>query len=252
MKLLILAAGYATRLYPLTLNKAKPLLDVAGKPIIEHVLTTTHGLKQIDHIYIVTNDRFAAGFETWASHYLREVGGPPITVVNDHSTSEEDRLGAIGDIQFVISSHKIQDDLFVIGGDNLFEEKLDNFILFAQSHSPTVGVYDVGDFELAKKYGIVAVDASARLTYFEEKPPQPRSTLAAICLYFYPHTALPHIGHYISEGNNHNQPGRLIQWLYTRVPVYTYEIKGRWLDIGDHKSYELANREFAARNSRSN
>jgi glucose-1-phosphate thymidylyltransferase len=246
MKLLILAAGYATRLYPLTLNKAKPLLDVAGKPMIEHVLATALSLKQIDHIYVVTNNKFAASFESWALNYQLKIGGPTVTVVNDRSTCEDDRLGAIGDMQFVISDHRTQDDLLVIGGDNLFDEKIDGFMSFAQSHGPTVGVYDVGSLELAKKYGIVAVDDASRLTYFEEKPAQPRSTLAAICLYFYPHAVLPQIGRYLLDGNNPDQPGRLVQWLYTRIPFFAREIKGRWLDIGGHESYELANREFAA------
>ncbi len=243
MKLLILAAGYATRLYPLTLNKAKPLLDVGGKPMIEHVLATTSGIS-VEEIFVVTNNKFAADFEAWAKNFMQQDDAPPVRVLNDRSTSEQDRLGAIGDIRFVIETAKVRDDLLILGGDNLFDQKLDGFMQFAMQRGATLGVYDVGDLELIKKYASVALDDKSRIVHFEEKPPQPKTTLSAMCLYYYPKEVLPMIQKYLGEGNNPDQPGRLVQWLHTRHPVYGYQIKGRWLDIGGHESYELANREF--------
>lgn len=243
MKLLILAAGYATRLYPLTLNKAKPLLDVGGKPMIEHVLATTRGIA-IEEVLVVTNNKFAADFETWAKTFMRQDGAPPVRVLNDRTTSEQDRLGAIGDMRFVIETASVREDLLVMGGDNLFDQNLQGFMRFAVTRGATLGVYDVGDLELIKKYACVVLDDKGRVVFFEEKPQQPKTTLSAMCLYYYPKEVLPMIHTYLGEGNNPDQPGRLVQWLHTRHEVYAYQIKGRWLDIGGHESYELANREF--------
>ena len=246
MKLLILAAGYATRLYPLTKNKAKPLLEVAGRPMIEHVLATTEGIRELDHIFTVTNEMFTRDFEAWAKEYRkRHANCPPITVVNDHSTDDSNKLGAIGDIKLVIDSQRVADDLLVIGGDNLFKASLVEFTAFALKHGPTLGVYDVGDLEQMKKYGNVSVDSSGKITEFVEKPPQPRTTLAAMCVYYYPRTVLSQIDHYVREGNSPDQPGRLVAWLYQRQPVYAHQIRGQWLDIGSFETLEQANREFA-------
>jgi glucose-1-phosphate thymidylyltransferase len=246
MKLLILAAGYATRLYPLTKNKAKPLLDVAGRPMIEHILATTEEIPALDGIFIVTNEKFAKDFESWADVYRKvHPRCPPITVVNDHSTDDTNKLGAIGDTKLVLDSQKVDDDLLVIGGDNLFKSSLTWFATFAISHGPTLGVYDVGDLEQMKKYGNVSVDESDKITEFVEKPPEPKTTLAAMCLYYYPQTVLPLIDRYVKEGNNPDQPGRFVAWLYQRQPVYAHQIRGQWLDIGSFETLEQANREFA-------
>jgi glucose-1-phosphate thymidylyltransferase len=246
MKLLILAAGYATRLYPLTKNKAKPLLDVAGRPMIEHVLATTEGIPELDHIFIVTNEKFARDFEAWARAYRKaHPRCPPITVVNDHSTDDSNKLGAIGDIKLVIDSQKVADDLLIIGGDNLFKSSLTEFAKFAAANGPTLGVYDVGDLEQMKKYGNVSADEAGKITEFVEKPPEPKTTLAAMCLYYYPCAVLPLIDQYVKEGNNPDQPGRFVAWLYQRQAVYAHQIRGQWLDIGSFETLDQANREFA-------
>jgi glucose-1-phosphate thymidylyltransferase len=246
MKLLILAAGYATRLYPLTKNTAKPLLQVAGRPMIEHVLATTEGIRELDGIFIVTNEKFARDFEAWAAAYRQTLPQcPPIVVVNDHSTDDSNKLGAIGDIKLVIDSQKVADDLLVIGGDNLFKSSLAELAKLADKRGATLGVYDIGNLEEMKKYGSVSVDADGRITEFVEKPPQPKTTLAAMCLYYYPRAVLPLIDRYVKEGNNPDQPGRLVAWLYPRQAVYAHEIRGQWLDIGSFETLEQANREFA-------
>jgi glucose-1-phosphate thymidylyltransferase len=246
MKLLILAAGYATRLYPLTRNKAKPLLEVAGRPIIEHVLASVENVSEIDDVFVVTNAKFAADFENWAQNFAQKHKNfPPIRVINDGSTSDADKLGAIGDIALVLTTAQIDDDLLVIGGDNLLEGKLDNFITLAKSHGPSVGVYDIGDPIAIKHYGNIATDSTGRIVFFEEKPEKPRGTLASMCLYFYPRETLSMFERYLKEGNNPDQPGRIIQWLYEQMPVYAFEIEGKWLDIGSRESLEQASREFA-------
>jgi glucose-1-phosphate thymidylyltransferase len=246
MKLLILAAGYATRLYPLTKNKAKPLLDVAGRPMIEHVLATTEEIRELDHIFVVTNEKFARDFETWAAAYRKSRPHcPPITVVNDHSTDDSNKLGAIGDIKLVIDSQKVDDDLLIIGGDNLFKSSLAELVQFAAKHGTTLGVYDIGNLEEMKKYGSVSANDNDQIMEFVEKPPQPKTTLAAMCLYYYPRSVLPMVDQYVKEGNNPDQPGRLVAWLYQRQPAYAYQIRGQWLDIGSFETLDQANREFA-------
>lgn len=245
MNVLILAAGYATRLYPLTLNKAKPLLEVAGKPMIEWIVDHLRGVTGLKTIYIVTNDRFARDFTAWADGYKQRLPGHEFRVINDGSTGDNDKLGAIGDISLVLGREGLaSDDLLVVAGDNLFSEPLDEFVKFARDTQATVAVYDVGSLETMKKYGCVTVDAKGVITQFEEKPSEPASTLAAIALYYYSREVLPLFTTYLAAGNNPDQPGRFLQWLYTRKPVNTCQLKGLWLDIGSKETLEEANRVF--------
>jgi glucose-1-phosphate thymidylyltransferase len=250
MNALILAAGYATRLYPLTLNKAKPLLEVGGKPIIEWLFDNLASTPGLGTVCIVTNNKFARDFQNWANAYQGQHPGLQIKVINDGSTSDDDKLGAIGDINLVLTRENLaNDDLLVIAGDNLFKQSLSDFVDAAQKSPATVAVHDVGDLEAMKKYGTVTVDQNGVITNFEEKPKQPKSTLAAIALYYYSREVLPMFTTYLAAGNNPDQPGLFLQWLYPRKPVNTFEIKGRWLDIGSKETLEAADKTFAKRSS---
>jgi glucose-1-phosphate thymidylyltransferase len=251
MNAIILAAGYATRLYPLTLNRAKPLLEIAGRPMIDWVLETIRGIPDLETIFVVTNSKFATDFQRWAERQDRPLG-ERLTIVNDGSTCDDDKLGAIGDINFVITQESLPaTPLLVLAGDNLFTEPLTGFVEFARKTVATVGVYDVGDREKIKKYGNVAIDADGAITYFEEKPEKPCSTLAAIGVYYYSPEVVSLITTYLAAGNNPDQPGRFVQWLYQRKPVKTFQIKGRWLDIGSKETLEQASEIFATVNRRS-
>jgi len=252
MNALILAAGYATRLYPLTLNKAKPLLEVGGKPIIEWLLDNLADVPGLGTVYIVTNAKFASDFQNWANAYQARFGyvkgqsGSDIKIINDGSKSDDDKLGAIGDINLVLMRENLtDDDLLVIAGDNLFQQPLSDFVNAAKHSAATVAVHDVGNLEAMKKYGTVTVDKSGVITNFEEKPEKPKSTLAAVALYYYSRDVLPLFTTYLAAGNNPDQPGLFLQWLYTRKPVNTFEIKGRWLDIGSKEMLEQADEVFA-------
>jgi glucose-1-phosphate thymidylyltransferase len=246
MKVIILAAGYATRLYPLTLTRPKPLLPVAGKPMIEHVLDNLAPIRGIDRVYVVTNAKFAGAFQQWADHYRAAKSKLEFTVVNDGSTDDSNKLGAIGDINFVLQTQNVNDDVIVVAGDNLFSEKLDEFGKFCrEKNAPVLALYDVGDLEQIKKYNAISLDGEGRITFFEEKPKNPTSTLTGIALYFYPKQTIPLIQQYIAEGNNPDQPGRLVQWLYPRTPVYTWTVPGLWFDIGSKETLEEANQIFA-------
>jgi glucose-1-phosphate thymidylyltransferase len=222
MKALILAAGYATRLRPLTDAIPKQLLPVGGRPMVDWILDRIMETSA-DEIHLVTNARFAPDFERWAAD-------KDVRVHNDGTTSNEDRLGAIGDIDFV----GLDDDLLAIAGDNLFDYSLADYESYWRSKDGScVAVYDVGDRELATKYGIVDVDEHDRITNFVEKPSDPPSTLCATATYLYrrDHAAL--VPTYLAEGNPPDQPGNLVAWLHKRAPVYAYRFPGEWYDVGD-------------------
>jgi glucose-1-phosphate thymidylyltransferase len=246
MKVLILAAGYATRLYPLTLTQPKPLLPVAGKPMIEYVLDNIAPIGGIDRVYVVTNEKFAGHFQKWSDQYRATKSKLEFTIVNDHSTDDSNKLGAIGDMHLVITKEKVDDDLIVVAGDNLFSQSLEGFgAVCRQKKAPVLAVYDVKSLEEIKKYNSITLDAEGKITFFEEKPKTPTSTLTGIALYYYPKSSLPLIHQYMAEKNNPDQPGRLIQWMYQKTPVYTWTVPGLWFDIGSKESLEEANRIFA-------
>ena len=246
MNVLILAAGYATRLYPLTLTKAKPLLEVAGKPMIEWVLDNLAPVPGIETVYVVTNDKFAADFQAWADDYTRRQPKMSFKIVNDNSTSDADKLGAIGDIHYVVSRENLGgSDLIVVAGDNLFSESLEGFAKAAKGHAATLATYDVGDLEAIKKYNSISIDDTGRIIHFEEKPAEPVNTVTGIALYYYSARTVGLFAEYIAAGNNPDQPGRFIQWLYPRLPVQTYLVGGTWYDIGSKETLEEAGHIFA-------
>jgi glucose-1-phosphate thymidylyltransferase len=246
MKVIILAAGYATRLYPLTLTQPKPLLPVAGKPMVEYVLDNLAPIGGIDRVYVVTNAKFAGHFQTWSDNYRATKSKLNFTIVNDGSTDDTNKLGAIGDIHYVIQKENVDDDIIIVAGDNLFSDKLGDFGKFIrEKNAPVLAVYDVGNLEEIKKYNSISIDAQGKITFFEEKPKNPQSTLTGIALYYYPRQTLALIKQYIADGNNPDQPGRLVQWLYPRTPVYTWRVPGLWYDIGSKETLEEANKIFA-------
>ena len=246
MNVLILAAGYATRLYPLTLNRAKPLLEVAGKPMIEWVLDNLAPVPDLETIYVVTNSKFAKDFQQWAADYTRRHPKMSLKIINDGSTSDSDKLGAIGDINLVVMREQLTDkDLIVVAGDNLFSEALSGFVEKARGSKAMLATYDVADLEAVKKYSNITLDENGVITQFEEKPDKPQNTLTGIALYYYSRQTIPLFTTYTAAGNNPDQPGRFIQWLYPRVPVQTYQIRGTWFDIGSKETLEEANKIFA-------
>ena len=235
MKALVLAAGYATRLRPLTDEVAKPLLPLAGRPMLDYLYQKIAAVDDIDALHVVTNSRFADDFRAWGER----VDGPlPVTVHDDGTTSNEDRLGAVGDIQFVLDRAELEgEDVLVVAGDNLFEFDLRDFVAFwrSKANGSAIGVHHVGDLELAREYAVVELDEDDRVTFLVEKPEQPTSTLAAIAVYLYraEHAAL--VERYLAEGNVPDQPGRFAAWLYARAPLYGYRFAGDWLDIGNRE-----------------
>jgi glucose-1-phosphate thymidylyltransferase len=241
MDAIILAAGYATRLYPLTENTPKPLLKAAGKPIIEHIMGKLEELDTVDKIYIVTNDKFEKHFLEWIHNFDAK---KPVEIINDRTKSNEDRLGALGDVHYVINTKKIDDDIITIAGDNLFELSLHEVVaIFDKRRHNVIVLYDVKDIELAKHYGVVDVKDNIVMD-FEEKPNNPKSTLISTGIYLFPKKTIDLIEKYISQGNNADKTGDFIEWLHKRDKVYAYVTEKTWYDIGNLEQLKKADKHY--------
>ena len=243
MKALVLAAGYATRLRPLTDTWAKELLPVGGRPILDAIVERIGEVAEVDEIHVVTNAQKAPAFVRWA-------GGRQVHVHDDGTTSNDDRLGAIGDMRFVVEQAAVDDDLLVIAGDNLFEFSLAQFVDFwhGKGSASAIAVRDVASRELARRYGVVELAADDRVLDFVEKPDDPPSTLAATATYLFHRDHVPLIETYLADGNAPDQPGRFVAWLHRREPVFGWRFAGEWFDIGDlEQLLQADNRLRAAR-----
>ena len=242
MDAIILAAGYATRLYPLTENTPKPLLNIAGKPIIEHIIKKLEEVNGIDKIYIVTNDKFEQHFRKWVSNFD---ANNPIEIINDGTKSNDDRLGAFGDVHHTIDVKNLNDDIIVVAGDNLFELSLIEVAsFFKKRKSNVIVLHDVKDLELAKQYGIVEIDDNNRVINFEEKPVSPKSTLASTGIYLFPKRTIELIKKYIAQGNNPDKTGSFIEWLHKRDAVHSFVTDKKWYDIGSIEQYKTADKYY--------
>ena len=244
MNALILAAGYATRLRPLTNARPKQLLPVGGRPMVDWISDKLDEIPGLGELHLVTNTRYAPDLSAWADAR----GG--VVVHDDGTTSNDDRLGAIGDIRFVLDRTSLaDDDLFVIAGDNLFDASLAEYVQWWRGRgiASAVGLYDVGDLALARQYGLVELTEDDRIVGFVEKPPDPRSTLVATATYILHREHVALIEPYLAEGNPSDQPGNLLAWLHTRRPVYGYVLPGEWYDIGTPDQLLEADNRFRAR-----
>ncbi len=244
MKALILAAGYATRLYPLTENQPKPLLQVAGKPIIEHILAKIKALPEVNEVIIVTNHRFYDAFRTWLNHYSFP---KKTTLLDDGTINNDDRLGAVGDINFVLNELDFDDDLMVIAGDNLFGFSLPQFHGFYQKLKKTVvAFHNIGDLErVRKRYGVGVLEGT-KVIHFEEKPAKPSSSLVSTACYIFAKEDLKQIQLSIEQGHADN-PGDLIRWLVQHSEVQGFVFNEHWFDVGSFDSLQEAEQLYSSR-----
>ena len=242
MKAILLGAGYATRLYPLTKNKAKPLLEVAGKTITDHIVEKIIQVPEVDEIIIVTNDKFAHQFEEWVDQANYDM---KFTVVNDGTLTNETRLGAIGDIQFVIDQLGIQDDLLILAGDNLFEFSLAEFVDFAKKYdSDALAMYYEANLDQLKRNGTADFDENRTVIDFIEKPEKPNYHHCVPTFYVLKESTLPLIQEYLNEGNNPDAPGNFIPYLIQHNEVKAFVFEGKRYDIGTVESYNAVQEVF--------
>lgn len=243
MKCIFLCAGYATRLFPLTENFPKALLKVGGRALLDYILDEVNSLDEVDEIYLVTNAKYTPHFESWAKE---KNNIKPITVINDGTYTNDDRLGAIGDINFTIEKCNINDDVLIIAGDNLFTFKLREFVDFYKAkNAPSVCVREETDINLLKRVGVAVLDDSNKILDFEEKPAEPKSKYAVYAEYIYPKEILPVFKEYLAEGNSNDAPGNFVAYLYKKMPTYAYPFKGECYDVGTHDALAYVNEIYS-------
>lgn len=246
MKAIVMAGGFAKRLWPLTKELAKPLINIGGKPVINYTIEELLRLKSlgiIDEVIVSINAKFADDFNKWLSNFNFDVN-----IVVEECRHEGEKLGAIGAINFVIQKEHLNDDLLIIGGDNLFDFRTFSFLnaieFFKDHNEAVVCGYDVLTKERAKLYGVIVPDGHNKVIEFVEKPEDPKATLISSGCYLLSRDTLKILSQYIADGNPKDRPGDFLQWFYKRHNLYVFPFSGTWFDIGDHESLKNAD-EFA-------
>ncbi|GGA24260.1 nucleotidyltransferase family protein [Paenibacillus physcomitrellae] len=244
MKALILAAGYATRLYPLTLNRPKGLLPITDTScVIDFILDKLEMLEQLSQILIVTNHKYAGAFESWLEGRR---SAKEIRILDDGTSSLEDKLGAIGDMQYVIERENLQDDLLVLAGDNIFTFDLQDYVDYFHSvDKDCILVRQTDDLEELRRIGVAELDTEGRVTGLVEKPADPRSNIGVFALYMYKKETLKQVKRYLEEGNSPDSPTQFPEWLVHRQEVRAFFADGEIYDIGTHEAYKEVQERFA-------
>jgi glucose-1-phosphate thymidylyltransferase len=246
MKAIILAGGYAIRLLPLTKHIPKPLLPVAGKPVIDYLIDQISQIKEVDTIIVSTNKYYENNFRYWLRYIPAH--SKEIKVVIEYTTSEKEKLGAIAALQYIIQTEELNnEELLVVAGDNIFEFSLSELVNYYKNYNkPVIAMSDFSQKDRSElsRYGLGILDEQHKLIGFQEKPREPRSTFVATGCYIYP----PHISNllmeYVKEHNSPDAPGYFIEWLYKRIDVYAFISDKLWYDIGSMESYDQVNTSY--------
>ena len=233
MKAVVLAGGYATRMWPITKHRPKMFLPIGESTVIDRIFAELEADGRIDEVYVSTNERFAPDFEAHLAD--SEFTKPTLSI--EETSEEDDKFGVVGALAQLIDRENVTDDLLVIAGDNLISFDVADFLeYFEQKAAPTLAAYDVDSREKAKSYGLVELDGE-RVVNFQEKPDDPKSTLVSIACYAFPREHLSLLSTYLEDGNNPDEPGWFVQWLQEREATYAYTFEDAWFDIGTPESY---------------
>ena len=242
MKAMILAAGCGTRLVHIAKYIPKAFMKINNKPIINYIIDKINEIPEINQIIVITNNKFYSVFEEWQQHIQQEKGNEKtITIVNDNTNSNEERLGALGDLIFALDKINV-DDILVLASDNLFDFNLKE--LTENKGRDAVGVYELPKEIIKGKYGVVETDGNGKMIGFQEKPEMPKTNLASTGIYLFKKETLPLIRKYANGGHSLEGPGKLLEWLYKEKDVYAHIFKGKWFDIGSLEELEKAKKEF--------
>ncbi|MBR6523205.1 MAG: nucleotidyltransferase family protein [Clostridia bacterium] len=242
MKAIILAAGYATRLYPLTINRPKALLPIAGKPILDYIVDEVETIDEVTSLVIISNDKFYENFKEWKKTRKSRL---EISVLNDNTTDDTNKLGAVGDINFAIDTLGIDEDILVMAGDNIFTFHLKDFAdFYKHKNSDTILAKRLSDINDLKRMGNAVLDDSGKVLDMVEKPENPPSDIAVFAVYMYKKETLPMIKQYLGDGGNPDAPGFFPSWLHKKKDVYAYLFDGECYDIGTPESYKEVNEIF--------
>ena len=240
MKTLILAAGYGTRIQEVIKDTPKALIQVGTKTILDYLFDQLKEIKELDGFYLVTNSKFYDQFNIW-----KKERGLNIEILDDHTSSSEERLGAIGDLQLLVQKYNIEDDVLVCAADTIVQPRLAPFVeSFYKNNKSWICVRRVDDIDDIKQRGVVLADKEDKVIDFEEKPDHPKSNLAGVPFYIYPKDVMHRIKEYLDKGENPDRPGDFVAWLYKKEPVYAYNIEGKVMDIGNPESLERARKVF--------
>ena len=233
MKAVVLAGGYATRLWPITKQRPKMFLPVGEGTVIDTIFEDLEADDRVSEVFVSTNEYFADEFEA----YLSESRFEKPTLSVEETRAEDEKFGVVGAIAQLIDRENVDDDLLVVAGDNLISFDLSDFTdFFYEKEAPVLAAYDVGSRERAKAYGLVELDGDEVIS-FQEKPEDPKSTLVSIACYAYPQDVLPLFEEYLQGDNNPDEPGWFVQWLQGRRGVYAFSFDDAWFDIGTPQSY---------------
>jgi len=233
MKAVVLAGGYATRLWPITKNRPKMFLPIGDTVMIDHVFEALEEDDRVSEVYVSTNERFADDFRAHLAE--RPYEKPTLSV--EETSDEDEKFGVVGALAQLVEREGVDEDTLVIAGDNVISFEISDFLdFFEENGTPTVAAYDVGAPEETKAYSAVELDGD-RVVDFQEKPDDPQSSLISIACYAFTADTLPMLSEYLSGGNNPDEPGWFIQWLQNREPVHAFSFDGAWFDIGTPQSY---------------
>jgi glucose-1-phosphate thymidylyltransferase len=242
VRLVLLAAGFATRLHPLTLDRAKPLLEVGGRPILDHILDCALPLPGLRGLVLVTNARFACDFQAWLAARALLL---PTTLIDDGATCEADRLGALADLALALEQVPREEECLVIAGDNLIQIDLAPYLERMRSEgAPVILCRRLEGHVPPGRYGELELDPAGRVTRFREKPPHPSSPWVSTGIYLFPAGLRDRLEDYLASGGHRDAPGHFLEWLAPRQPLYALPLRGRLFDIGTPESLAQARAAF--------
>ena len=242
MKNIVIAAGYATRLYPLTENRPKPLLEIGGSTILGRMLDDIDTIEEIDEHIIISNHKFASHFTEWAAtqHYTK-----PVTIVDDGTSTNDTRLGAVCDLLYAIEKLKIDDDMLVVAADNILMFSFHDFVAFAKEKGTScIMCHEQPDVEKLRRTGVILIDESQKVLEMAEKPEHPRSTWAVPPFYVYLRKDLPLIKSSVDNGCGSDAPGNLAHYMVDHSVIHAWKMNGGRFDIGSLDTYHEAQRLF--------